>query len=132
MEEKNELTPVDVDLIRQLRFQGDHLEADRLVKAHQAALKKNYNQIRKQGVQESVKLRRVHYFRLGLCVVCGKVNDRKPLLKCSVCFARSREKRLKVQKERYERGVCVLCGGKLETLYRSSCKKCSRARNNGS
>lgn len=57
-QEPNNICKIDVDLVRNLRFQKRFQEADELIKAHQRNLKENKKQTRKEIINLKNKIER--------------------------------------------------------------------------
>lgn len=65
-EKKNrELIPIDIDLVREMRFQGRNAEANELIRIHQETLKKSWKETRRQMHNITAKIERFNEIKRG-------------------------------------------------------------------
>lgn len=70
----NELMPLDINLIKELKFQGKHNEARQLIEQFRKSCEKNWNQEKKELISQSYKKRKTQ----GLCSRFKCKNKREP------------------------------------------------------
>lgn len=95
-EDETQIVPVDIDLIKRLRFEGRNIEANDMVRAYQENMKKNWKGVRRQMSTMTNKIR-VHKLKVkNLCTWCGeeKEESRKDYVTCLKCKERCKKNRL--------------------------------------
>lgn len=113
-----ELVEVDINLIGRLRREGNYLEADKLISAHQGTLKKNYSNGKRLNNNIYALCWKVRCRRNGLCISCGK-RARKGSSRCEECLEKRRVRYRKLRKQ----GFCVDCSKK-KVKDKVICKQC--------
>jgi len=86
---KKEMIEVTAEHIQELRYRGETWAADRLLRAHQESLQKNWKVGRVMTRRVINAIRVVQHRRLGLCVSCSgeAVKNR---VRCESCVERHR------------------------------------------
>jgi hypothetical protein len=109
-----DLLPITADLIAELRGQGRWEDAVKLVRAHQASLKKSWAENRKQIKRISVKTIVNVKKKMGLCVSCGKEKEKISGSLCEECKTKKRYyNKLRKQRLLIQRALVEFPDGKI-------------------
>ena len=90
-DDNKELQPITADLIRELRQQGKHCEAEEMLRAHQESLKKGWSRARKQMIYLSNRIRVAKLKKEGICVYCYKNEVSGEHTLCEECLQKKRQ-----------------------------------------
>ena len=119
--DKQEIIPIDMDLVRELRFQGDKYNANKLVHAFRKQCEKNKIIERNELKRISRKVRPFH----GLCSHgdCPRPHEEGGKY-CRKCLE-SNVKSSKRLKDKYRlKGLCSNCGHVREMECFLLCERC--------
>ena len=95
-----ELVNIDIDLVRELKRNGNYPEAMKLIKAHHENIKKNKAQERKEIKKLQYKVNVLRKKRLNVCISCGnsKELEREDKRICGLCQKKKYEYKKKLKK----------------------------------
>ena len=96
----NEIIKIDIDIVNELKKNGNYSEAIKLIKAHQTNILKNKEQTKKEYRRQDCKKYTLLKKRLGLCIACGKPKEPERTNKnlCSICQHKKNKYDIKYKK----------------------------------